>query len=235
MTVAVRLGAVLATVAAALVAASPAGATKECEGLMVCIPIAGPWVVVPTATAIPRPEVEFQLTCPRAHVAGGLDAELSRRAIDVAFRGRLGSPVNPGISTSRSVVFVASFVGRSATHATFRPHVGCMPASGGGGRVPTSVTAFPPGEPTVRRVKTVRVRPGSATVVQGCRGRERLVGAEHAFGFFTRRPPAAGLVASVDGTLAVRDGRVRVAVRGDAELGGVRAVVQVQAVCARVS
>ncbi len=235
MTAVLRLGAVLATLAAALVAASPAGATNECRGLMVCVPIGGPWVVVPTGTAIPRREVEFQLTCPRAHVAGGLDAELSRRAIEVAFRGKLGSPVNPGISTSRSVVFVASFVGGSATHATFRPHVGCIPASGGGGRVPTSVTAFPPGEPTVRRVKTTRVKPGSATVVQGCRGSERLVGAEHAFGFFTRRPPDAGLVASVDGTLAVRDGRVRVTVRGDAELGGVRAVVQVQAVCARVS
>ena len=91
------------------------------------------------------------------------------------------------------------------------------------------------GEPTVRRVKTVRVRPGSATVVQGCRGSERLVGAEHAFGFFTRQAPGAALVASVDGTLSVRNGRVQVRVRGDAELGGVRAVVQVQAVCARVS
>ena len=235
MSAALRLGAVLATLAAALVAAVPAGATNECRGLMVCIPIAGPWVVVPTATTTPRREVEYQLTCPRAHVAGGLDAELSRRAIEVGFRGKLGSPVNPGISTSRSVVFVASFVGRSASHATFRPRVGCIPASGGGGRVPTSVTAFPPGEPTVRRVKTVRVRPGSATVVQGCRGSERLVGAGHAFGFFTRRPPEASLVASVDGTLAVRNGRVEVRVRGDAELGGVRAVVQVQAVCARVS
>ena len=235
MSAALRLGAVLATLAAALVAAAPAGATNECRGLMVCIPIAGPWVVVPTATTTSRREVEYQLTCPRAHVAGGLDAELSRRAIEVGFRGKLGSPVNPGISTSRSVVFVASFVGRSASHATFRPRVGCIPASGGGGRVPTSVTAFPPGEPTVRRVKTVRVRPGTATVVQGCRGSERLVGAEHAFGFFTRRPPEASLVASVDGTLAVQNGRVQVRVRGDAELGGVRAVVQVQAVCARVS
>jgi hypothetical protein len=226
--------AALATLAAALVAAAPAGATNECDGLMVCVPVAGPWVVVPTAGAVPRRQVEYQLTCPRGHVVGGLDAELSRRAIDVSFLGRLGSPVNPGISTRRSVVFVASFVGASSGGATYRPHIGCVPASGGGGRVPTSVTAFPPGEPTIRRVRTVRVRPGTVTVVQGCRAREQLVGASHAFGFFTRNAPGAGLIASVTGARVLRDGRVRVTARGDAELGGVRAVVQVQAVCSRV-
>lgn len=229
-----RLAAVLATLAAALAVAAPAGATNECDGLMVCVPVAGPWVVVPTARDVPRRQVEYQLTCPRGHVVGGLDAELSRRAIDVGFLGALGSPVNPGITTSRSVVFVGSFVGASADAATFRPHIGCVPASGGGGRVPTSVSAFPPGQPTVRRVRTARVRPGSVTVAQGCRANERLVGAAHAFGFFTRRAPDAGLVASVTGVRTIRDGRVRVVTRGDAELGGVRAVVQVQAVCSRV-
>jgi hypothetical protein len=227
--------AVLATLSAALVVAAPAGATNECDGLMVCVPVAGPWVVVPTDGGVPREQVEYQLRCPRSHVVAGLDAELSRRAIDLAFLGKLGSPVNPGISTSRSVVFVASFVGMSAPDATFRPHIGCVPATGGGGRVPTSFTVFQPGEPTVRRVREVRVRPGSTTVVQGCRANERLVGAEHAFGFYTRRPPRAGLVSSVQGTTVIRDGRVRVTARGDAELGGIRAVVQVQAICARTA
>lgn len=229
-----RIAAVLGTLAGALIAATPAGATNECDGLMVCVPVAGPWVVVPTGGGVPREQVEYQLRCPRNHVVAGLDAELSRRAIDVAFLGTLGSPVNPGISTSRSVVFVASFVGVSATHATVRPHIGCVPATGGGGRVPTSFTVFQPGQPTVRRVREARVRPGSATVVQGCLANERLVGAAHAFGFYTRRPPDAGLVASVAGTRVIRGGRVRVTARGDAELGSVRAVVQVQAVCSRV-
>jgi hypothetical protein len=86
----------------------------------------------------------------------------------------------------------------------------------------------------VRRARTVRVKPGTVTVVQGCAAGERLVGAAHAFGFFTRQAPSASLVSGVTGSRVVRDGRVRVTVRGDAELGGIRAVVQVQAVCSRV-
>ena len=35
---------------AALAVAAPAGGANECDGLMVCIPVAGPWVVVPTST-----------------------------------------------------------------------------------------------------------------------------------------------------------------------------------------
>ena len=224
----------VALVAAPLaVMAAPGRAAEECRGLQVCVPIAGPWVVVPTNTGNNRRPVRYQLTCPRGYVVGGLDAELSHRAIDVAFTGRLGSPVTPGVSTSRSVVFVASFVGASARTVTFRPHVGCIPATGGGIRVPTAVTAFPPGEPTTFRVRTVRVRPGAATLVQSCSGRERLVGGSHAVGFYRRTPPGASLVATVTASRRVRGNAVVVRARGDAELGGIRAVVQVQATCAR--
>jgi hypothetical protein len=229
----VRRGLLLAAGAlvAALAAAAPAGSANECEGLQVCIPVAGPWVVVPAAGGAQRPKVEFQVSCPRGHIAGGLDAELSQRAIDVNFLGLLGSPVNPGVSTARSVVFVGSYVGVSPRAPTFKPYVGCLPSAGGGARVPTAAAVFPPGRPTTRRVKTVRVRPGTATVAQGCRRGERLVGAAHAFGFNTRRPPNASLVSGVSGVRSVRAGKVVVRVTGDAELGGVRAIVQVQAVC----
>jgi hypothetical protein len=229
-----RLSAVVAPVALAValaVSTSAAGA-NECDGLQVCVPVAGPWVAVPVSSADIRPRVEYQVTCPRGHVAGGLDARLSERAIDVSFLGALGSPVNPGITTSRSVVFVASYVGRSGLAPTFRPFVGCMPAAGSGSRVPTSVGAVRPGRPTVRRVQNVRVHPGTTTVVQRCASRERLVGAAHAVGFFTRTPPGPDLVRSVRAAQAVRGGRVVVRVSGDAELAGVRAVLQVQAVCA---
>jgi hypothetical protein len=200
---------------------------------MVCIPVAGPWVVVPTASSPVRQRVEYQLTCPRGYIVGGLDARLSVRGIDVGFVGLTGSPVNPGITTARSVVFLGTYVGRSDAAATFRPFVGCMPAAGGGARVPTSVAQLRPGRPVTRRAKTVRVRPGTTTIVQRCAAGERLVGASHAFGFSTRTPPSASLVNGVSGSQAVSDGRVVVRVRGDAELAGVRATVQVHALCTR--
>jgi hypothetical protein len=225
---------VAAVAALALVVAAPAGAANECDGLQVCVSVPGPWVVVPASTSSSRTPVDYQLTCPRGHIVGGLDARLSVRAIDVQFLAKLGSPVNPGISTDRSAVFRATYVGASERAATFKPFIGCLPASGGGTRVPTSVTAFRPGQPVTRRVKTVRVRPGTATVVQRCARGERLVGGTHAFAFDTRNPPSASLVSSVSGSEAIGSSGVVVRVRGDAELSGVRALVQVQALCTRV-
>jgi hypothetical protein len=229
-----RLAALLALAGVALaVGVAPAGATGECRGLTVCVRVAGPWVVVPTGSTVPRPRVEFQLSCPARFVAGGLDAELSDRAIDLGFLGFLGAPVNPGITTSRDVVFVASYVGSTARAPSFRPHLGCMPSSGGGARVPTAAPVFPPGRPTIRRVRTVRLVPGGAQrIVQGCAAGERLVGASHALGFYTAAPPAQALAASVTAAQAVRGGRVVVTVRSGGALGGARAVVQVGAVCA---
>jgi len=223
----------LVAAGAALAVAAPAGGANECDGLMVCIPVAGPWVAVPTSTGAQRERVEFQLTCPRGYIVGGTDARLSSRAIDVGFVGTTGSPVNPGITTSRSAVFLGTFVGRSAATASFKPFIGCMPQTGGGSRVPTSVSQVRPGRPVTRRVKTVRVRPGSATVTQRCSAGERLVGGSHAFGFYTRTPPSPSLVAGVSGAQTVAGGRVAVRVSGDAELAGVRAVVQVSALCSR--
>jgi hypothetical protein len=220
-------------VCAALVAALPAGAANECAGLRICVPVAGPWVVVPASTSAPRERAEYQLTCPRAHVVGGLDARLSVRAIDVSFLATLGSPVNPGISTSTSAVFVGMYAGQTDAAPTFRPFIGCIPATGGGTRIPTSVSSFPPGRPITRRVKTVRVRPGTTTVVQRCVSGERLVSGSHAFAFSMRTPPSASLVGSVSGVQEVRGESVAVRVHGDAELAGVRALVQVHALCTR--
>ena len=223
----------LVVTGAALAVAAPASGANECDGLMVCVPVAGPWVVVPAATGSQRERVEWQMTCPQGHVAAGLDARLSVRAIDVGFIGMLGSPVNPGISTSRSVVFLGMYVGRTADTPTFKPFVGCIPLAGGGSRIPTAVTQFRPGQPVTRRAKTVRVRPGTTTVVQRCRPGERLVGGTHAFAFATRTPPSASLVSGISGARRVGSATVSVRVTGDAELAGVRALVQVQALCAR--
>jgi hypothetical protein len=224
---------VAGTLAAALVVAAPAGGARECDGLQVCIPVVGPWVVVPATGGAARPKVEWQLTCPRRYIVGGTDAELSVRAIDIAFYGLLGSPVNPGITTRRSITFVGSHVGQSSSPATYKPYIGCMPAAGGGPRVPTAVGAFPPGEPTTRRVTQARVRLGTSTYSARCQAGERLVGSSHAFAFRTGSAPSASLVAGVSGTRSVSGDRVTVRARGDAELEGVRALVQVHALCAR--
>jgi hypothetical protein len=224
----------LVVVGAALAVAAPAGGANECDGLMVCIPVAGPWVVVPASTSSQRERVEFQLACPRNYVVGGTDARLSVRSIDVGFIGLTGSPVNPGITTTRSAVFLGTYVGRSSSVApTFKPFIGCMPMAGGGSRIPTAVTQLRPTRPVMRRAKTVRVRPGTATVTQRCNRGERLVGGAHAFGFATRTPPSASLVGSISGSQTIGTDSVVVRVSGDAELGGVRAVVQVQALCVR--
>jgi hypothetical protein len=220
---------VVALVAAAFAArVDTAAATTECRGFMQCVPVAGPWVVVPTSRALQRPQVQFQLTCPRGFIVGGVDAELTDRAIDVWFLGASGSPVSPGRTTSRTVVFVAMYVGTRTTAPTFRPHAGCIPASGGGSRTPTSVSSVvPPGRPTVRRVRTVRVS-AQRLISVACHRDEHLVAAYSASAFRTSKPPSQDLVASLSAHPRVAGNHIAVTARG----GGSRAVVQVSAVCA---
>jgi hypothetical protein len=205
------------------VAASPAGATNECRGLQVCVPVAGPWVVASPAG------VEFQLQCPARFIVGGLDAELSRRGVDIAFLGGIGSPVNPGVTTSTSALFVARILtGGSA--ATFRPHIGCIPASGRGERFPTAYHVSPPGKPLQPTMFDLPVVPGVHTLTVACKSGQRLRGATHAIGFFTNAPPAAAIARSITVRQTVRGGLVHVTIRAG-KLPGVRAVVQVDLVC----
>jgi hypothetical protein len=219
--------------ASAAIGASPAAATNECRGLPVCVRVAGPWVVVPTAATSPRPRVDFQLSCPRGYVIGGLDAELTARAIDIDFLGKLGSPVNPGVTTARSALFRASYTGNSPRGPSFRPHLGCLPSSGGGsGPVPyRKVAAFAPGEPTIRRVRTVRLRPGVVRALAACAASERLISVWHAVAFYTPSAPPEALIQSVRATRSVQGRRVEVRVRSTTAVQGIRAIVQVGAVC----
>jgi hypothetical protein len=223
----------LAGTAALAGGAGPAGATNECRGLQVCVKVRGPWVVVPAQLDTSRTGVQFQLSCPRGFVVGGLDAELSDRAIDLDFFGLLGSPVGPGTTTSRSVVFRGTYTGSSPRTPTFRPHLGCIPVAGGGnGPVPyRKLQAFPPGQPTIRRVRTVRLRAGSVRAVAACSAGERLLAGWHAIGFYTAGAPSAALVQSVSATQSSRGNRVDVRVKAGVAVNGVRAVVQVAAVC----
>jgi hypothetical protein len=223
----------IAALAAVAAAATPAAATTECRGLQICVKVRGPWVVVPGELGTSRAGVQYQLSCPRGYLAGGLDAELSDRAIDLDFFGLLGSPVGPGTTTARAVVFHGVYTGASPRTATFRPHLGCVPTGGGGtGPVPyRKLQSFPPGQPTVRRVRTVRLRPGSMRAFAACVAGERLISSWHAIGFDTASAPSTALVRSVSAVRSSRGNRVEVRVRSGFALGGVRALVQVGAVC----
>lgn len=223
MKLVVVLAATLACVAAAF--AAPAGATNECKGLQVCVPVVGPWVAAGAGE-----QVSFQLACPKRFVVAGLDAELSRRGVDVTFRGSLGSPVNPGITTSTSVQFLARELIPGAT-ATFRPHIGCVPASGGGQRYPTAYAVVRPRPALVPTAVQIFVTPGTHRFVERCRKGTLLTGATHAVGFYTAAPPAASTVRSVTVTQAVVAGAVRLVVHAGA-LPGVKAIVQVDMECA---
>jgi hypothetical protein len=212
----------------AITAVPAAGATNECRGLNPCVKVAGPWVVVPTGRSVSRPQVQYQLTCPRRFIVGGMDAEVTDPSIDLAFLGASGSPVSPGITTQRSVVFVASYVGDRPQTPTFRPHIGCIPAAGGGTRTPTGVRKVtPPGHPTVRRVVTGRVR-GESSFAAACRADERMVGWYTARGFGTAQPPDAALVASLHTKTSVGKSSISVLARA----GRGQGTVQLGAICA---
>ena len=58
-----------------------------------------------------------------------------------------------------------------------------------------------------------------------------LLSAWHAIGFYTQSAPSPALIQAVSATHRVRGRRVRVSVRSTAALQGIRAVVQVGAVC----
>jgi hypothetical protein len=212
------------------VAAAPAGATNECRGLQVCVPVTGPWVL-----AAPG-EVQFELACPKRFIVGGLDAELSSRGIEVGFVGRLGSPVNPGITTSKEAVFLGRFVRGRDRAPSFRPHIGCVPASGGGQRVPTAyravAPAFAPGQPVERRVFQVEARPGKTRRFVGrCLARERLAAATHAIAFYGDAPPTAALARAVSVRQRVRSGRAELTIRASRAVAATRAVVQLDLLC----
>ena len=235
------LGGAAAALALA-VPAAPATAADECNGLMACIPVAGPWVVVPgsaNATASAR----WRLACPQGAV-GGTDARVSERALDVSFPGRVGSPVGPGVTTTDAVVFSGRYAGAARRHVTaFRPYIGCIPATGGR-RIPTAApmngstasaaAAVRPGTPVMLRTKTLSVAPGQlARGSLRCRADERLLRSSTAVGLLTTDVPTPAQLRSITVVRAVRAGRVLVSARRPELADGIRARVQIQAECAR--
>jgi hypothetical protein len=141
--------------------------------------------------------------------------------------------VNPGITTSKEAVFLGRLVRGSDPAASFRPHIGCVPASGGGQRTPTAYHAFKPGTPSIRHVTQIAVRPGGLRHYVGrCAPKEKLVAATHAIGFFGTTPPSVSLARSVHVAQRVASGSVELTIRAGHAIAGSRAVVQLDLLCA---
>jgi hypothetical protein len=224
-----RLILLAATAAAALAVAGTAGATRECHGFKACVRVTGPWVLTPG-----RSETQWQLACPKHFVVGGLDAELTTRAIDLAFRATMGSPVNPGISTTTAAVFLGRLVAGHEPAASFRPHIGCLPSKKNGQpRIPTAHhRVYPPGRPAVLHASALAVRPGATRrVTRTCPGGGRLVASSEAIGFYTKQAPSRALARALHAGRRTAGRRVTVTIRAGAEVRGVRAVVQLDLLC----
>ena len=216
-------------------------AADECNGLQVCLPVAGPWVVVPSREASETSTAVWQLRCPLAgYIVAGIDARVTDRALDVSIRGENGAPVSPGVTTGREALFVAVYTGAARKPVSFQPFIGCIPTQGGGGRAETSVrqeAAFKPGSPLDRRVVSARLRVGGARrVVARCPAGARLLGSQHAIGLRVASDPTLPLLrlATVSRTTAGRTvvALGRVSASAPPRL---RVELQVHALCTRVT
>ena len=219
------------TALGATVAVEAAGAADECRGLRVCLPLAGPWVVVPAGG------VEYEIACPLAgYVVAGTDARVAERDVDVAFRGESGSPIGPGVTTRRSVVFQAVRTRTGVPPSSFRPFIGCIPTRGGGGRALTSVSVGGPGAKPSQPVRSIviarAVRARSFVVRIVCPSGSRLVGSTHAVAFRQGPAPSGEMLGAVRVSRAVVD-RALVARVTSTAAAGRQAEVQVRALCAR--
>lgn len=228
---------VVVALAAAVAGIGPstARAGSECDGLIVCIPVAGPWVQV-FGGAKPT---YYQLACPgRGQVIGGLDADRAG-PLGITFLGTLGGPVGAGVTTGRSAVFVAQ---TSRSLSGFRPLLGCIPGGGGGGRGRTLreparqlQAAAPIPDATVWRVKNVRLRDRpSERLAHACLAGERLLSFSAAIAYRTVRPPSLSTLGSVRATARRAGARIVVEARSAiTRPENVRVEVQIQAVCVR--
>jgi hypothetical protein len=228
------LGVLLVAVIGA--SAAPAQAPpRVCEGLTICSPVAGPWVVVPAPVPPARTaSAVWQLGCPNGFV-GGLDARVANPWVEVRFPGYMGSPVNPGITTRMTTVFLATSVGPPGRPSSFIPFIGCVPAEGGP-RTPTGVgSAATPQQlgagPIVRRVRVVEVRRPRVRAGLACARGQRLVGSEASVGIYTALHPTPRQLAKVQLTKELIKDHVWITVtRGDLS-SRIPVQVQIHALC----
>lgn len=218
---------VLAALCVAAAGAPAGGAADECHGIQRCIPVSGPWVVVRHG----QPST-YLLACPQGRgVVGGVDAVATNGAVRVAFEGRIGAPVAPGVTTTRSAYFKSLLV--KGRVEAFQPWLGCIPTGGGGGRSTVSARVKP-GPALDRRARIVVIGPGTVKFgAVSCPVGERLAGSWDALAFRTAAAPNLRAAALVHVTRTISGKKVVVTASAtDALSIDVHAVVQVGAECA---
>jgi hypothetical protein len=219
--------AALVGVLAVLVVPGTAGAQNECQGVPTCIPVEGPWVVVPASG-----EVEFALSCPQGKgIVAGTDVLASSLDVHVTFDGNLGAPIAYGRTTSTGVLFRAV----SGRHrlGSFKPFIGCIPAPAS---VRNTIAAKPtPAGPPLQLVsKLVRLSPGNQKVVTlGCPSGQALVDSWSTPSFDTVNEPDPGLASAIAVKTTISGDRARLAISASEALpAGSHAEVQIGVRCA---
>jgi hypothetical protein len=209
---------------------------RVCEGLTICSPVAGPWVVVPGPVPPARTGAAvWQLACPDGFI-GGLDARVANPWVEIRFPGLMGSPVNPGITTRRTTVFLATSIGPPGRPSSFIPSVGCIPAEGGP-RTPTGAgRAARPEQvgagPIVRRVRVVEVRRPRVRAGLACTPGQRLVSSAAAVGMYTALHPTPKQLAKVHLTKELINEHVWITVTRVGLSMTIPVQVQIHALCA---
>ena len=234
----IRAGATAVALAAALALNVAAGqAADECKGLQVCIPVAGPWVVIP-APAGASATATWQLVCPQ-----GVVGRRRRQGERGKRRGRVPrtdrQPGQPGHHDDRIAALQGHLRGaRPQGHelpALHRLHPGrrrrVRARRWRFSRVSADVK---PGEPITLRVETLDLVPGRlARKTLTCRKGERLLRSTHSVGIYTVDVPTAAQFGSVRVVRVRRGGRILVSATRRGLDPGLRASVQVQMECAR--
>lgn len=208
---------------------------RVCEGLTICSPVGGPWVVVPGPTGRAQETSSvWMLGCPRGGIVGGTDARVGNAWVEVTFTGRVGAPVNPGITTGREVLFTGTSVGPRGRSSSFIPFVGCMPSEGGP-RTPTG-RAVPAqlglGQATIRRVRVLDLRGNSVSGGLACKPNERLISWSTSTGIYTSLKPTDRQLHGVQVSRSVVGRRIFVSARRTGVASSIGVEVQLHAVCA---
>ena len=223
---------------AAVAAVTPtrADAGRECDGLIVCIPVAGPWVQVfgsaeadllPARVSRPGPGDRRSRRRPRRAARDHVPRQPRRTC--GAGRDHEPSRCLRCRDDPRPVRLPAA--------ARLHPHERGRRPQPHGLRQPTRQlqAVAPPVDATIRRVKNVRLKDRqSERLVHACLDGERVLSFSTAVAFRTSRPPSLSTLGSVRATPRLTGRRVVVEVRsGITRPANVRVEVQIHAVCAK--